>query len=411
MLTAPQPVASPVRLARFVTGYAAAVVLVPAMGLPDHPSGAQVGAVAVAVVVAVLAMGTVARLVTRPRLALVGLGLVGTAALVAGVVPAGSISVVIGLLAGAGVGLLAPEVPSVALLRSGGGVGLTVGVVQAGVARLVLGGDLGLIALVLQAAAVTGWSLGSAARPRPRVDRTGRLVTGGAVAVALVLVAWVGGNDPAGGWFGSVITHGPRTSNQVALTFDDGPNQTYTLQVRDLLDRYGVKGTFFTVGKALVQRPDLTKALVDDGHLVGNHSYFHSYWGWLNPRYPELDRTQEAFKAQLGVCPAFYRPPHGQRTPFISALVDHRGMSMVTWDVSAGDWATTDARLVADRVLAGVHPGSIILLHDALDGNLVADRSVVVAALPMILDGLKAKGLTPVRLDVLLGRPGYLPSC
>jgi peptidoglycan/xylan/chitin deacetylase (PgdA/CDA1 family) len=86
-------------------------------------------------------------------------------------------------------------------------------------------------------------------------------------------------------------------------------------------------------------------------------------------------------------------------------------MSTVTWNVSAGDWATDDPALVASRVLHRVRPGSIILLHDGLDGRTTADRSVVVAALPRILDGLKARGLEAVRLDDLLGGPGYLDHC
>jgi peptidoglycan/xylan/chitin deacetylase (PgdA/CDA1 family) len=86
-------------------------------------------------------------------------------------------------------------------------------------------------------------------------------------------------------------------------------------------------------------------------------------------------------------------------------------MNVVNWDVSAADWATDDPELVASRVLSRVKPGSIILLHDGLDGNIGADRSVVVKALPLIIEGLKAKGLKPVRLDELLGLPGYVENC
>src|SRR5690242_6828522 len=108
-------------------------------------------------------------------------------------------------------------------------------------------------------------------------------------------------------------------------------------------------------------------------------------------------------------CPAFFRPPHGQRTPFMSWKVDHRGMTTVTWDVSAADWSSHGGAAVAADVLARTKPGSIILLHDGLDGNVHADRSVLLTALPLILDGLKARGLQPVRLDTLLDRPGYVP--
>lgn len=229
--------------------------------------------------------------------------------------------------------------------------------------------------------------------------------------LSIALVLWVAGNDPTVQWFGGIVTHGDRHDQRVALTFDDGPDDPFTLDISRILDEHGVKGTFFEVGKAIDARPAIVRALYADGHLVANHSYHHDYWRWLDPRYPELDRTQAAFQRQLGVCPAYFRPPHGQRTPFMLAHVSSRGMHTVTWDVSAGDWATPDAALVAKRILDGVKPGSIVLLHDGLDGRVTADRSVLVRALPLILDGLRAKGLTPVRLDELLGTAGYLDHC
>jgi peptidoglycan/xylan/chitin deacetylase (PgdA/CDA1 family) len=225
---------------------------------------------------------------------------------------------------------------------------------------------------------------------------------------AILTMSWVAANTPTVNWFGGTVSHGSRDSNEVAITFDDGPDDPFTLQVRDILDAHGVKGTFFTVGKALDARPDISRALLDDGHLLGDHSYHHDYWRWLDPRYPELDRTQNAFERNLGVCPAFFRPPHGQRTPFISWLVHRRDMTMVTWDVSAADWSSHDGAQVAADVLKRAEPGSIILLHDGIDGTVHADRSVLLTALPLILDGLKERGLQPVRLDELLDKPGYV---
>jgi chitin deacetylase len=197
----------------------------------------------------------------------------------------------------------------------------------------------------------------------------------------------------------------------VALTFDDGPNPGSTLTVARILDDSGVKGAFFTVGKALDARPDISRTLLADGHLLGDHSYHHDYTGWLDPGYPELRRTQAAFRRRLRVCPAFFRPPHGQHTPFMAHAVEARHMTMVTWDVSAGDWATSDAQLVARRVLTRVRNGSIIDLHDGLDGRVGVNRSVLVRALPLILDGLRRKGLEVVRLDRLLRLSGYGATC
>jgi peptidoglycan/xylan/chitin deacetylase (PgdA/CDA1 family) len=95
----------------------------------------------------------------------------------------------------------------------------------------------------------------------------------------------------------------------------------------------------------------------------------------------------------------------------MNLLLHNRHMSSVTWDVSAGDWATDDAALIAERVLRKVRPGSVILLHDGLDGDPTVDRSVIVRALPLILDGLRERGLQPVRVDELVGETGYVDSC
>lgn len=242
-------------------------------------------------------------------------------------------------------------------------------------------------------------------------SRGGRLLVWGAPMLALVTAAYIGATTPSVTWFGSLTHHGPRGGDEVAITFDDGPNPPFSLEISTILDRYGAKGTFFIVGKALDARPDVARALLDDEQLLGNHSYTHDAFHWLDPRYGELGETQGAFKRTLGVCPAFFRPPHGSHTPFMAREVGNAGMTMVTWDVSAGDWATNDAQLVAKRVLDNVQAGSIILLHDGIDGNIGADRKVILAALPLILDGLGQRGLKPVTLDKLLSVPGYLESC
>ena len=208
-------------------------------------------------------------------------------------------------------------------------------------------------------------------------------VTGITVAFGLFAVFWVGSTAPTVEWFGSVYSHGPRSGNEVALTFDDGPNPPFTLEIASILEAHGVRGTFFEVGKAVVQRPDITKQLIARGHTVGDHSYYHGAFSYLNPAYPELDKAQTAFKDAVGTCPALYRPPHGTHTPFMSDKIDSDGMTLINWDVSAQDWIETDPQRLATNILARVKPGSIILLHDGIDGNIGADRSVILDALPL----------------------------
>jgi peptidoglycan/xylan/chitin deacetylase (PgdA/CDA1 family) len=220
---------------------------------------------------------------------------------------------------------------------------------------------------------------------------------------------YVGAETPSAHWFGGGITHGSPAGDEVALTFDDGPNLSATLPIMRILDAAGVKGTFFEVGKAIDAEPQITRELRAHGQLLGNHSYNHDQWRWLDPRYPELSRTQQAFRRAIGVCPAFYRPPHGDRTPFLAHVVNDHHMRMILWNDSSGDWALKNPDTIARRILRGARPGSIIVLHDGLDGLPSADRTVLVRALPLILDGLRAKHLRPVGLDQLIGGPAYVP--
>jgi peptidoglycan/xylan/chitin deacetylase (PgdA/CDA1 family) len=353
----------------------------------------------VSLLLAILVAAQVAKLIPRPRFAVLGAIVALVGLVLFAVTPSGVIDLSIGIAFGLGVGLAMPA-PRLTDRRV-----LALGAVGALSALLSLR-LTGLVVVV--SAAIT---IATHRGVRERVSRRSMAVVMAGVLLAGGLVLWVGANDPTVQWFGHVITHGDRGDRRVALTFDDGPDDPFSLMVSAILDTHGAKGTFFEVGKAIDARPEIARALYADGHLLGNHSYHHDYWRWLDPRYPELDRTQDAFQQQLGICPAFFRPPHGQRTPFMLAHASSKNMVTATWDVSAGDWSATDGAEVARRILDQVRPGSIILLHDGIDGTVTADRTVLIDALPIILDGLKAKGLEPVRLDQLLGRPGYLDHC
>jgi len=197
--------------------------------------------------------------------------------------------------------------------------------------------------------------------------------------------------------------------NEVAITFDDGPSTEATPAIMNILDRAGVKASFFVVGKALDADPQIVRALYEHGHLVGNHAYHHDAWRWLDPSYPELERTQDAFARQLGTCPVWFRPPRGQHTPLMANVVHRHRMRLVMWDVSAGDRRTNDPQVIADRVLRAARPGSIIELHDGFDGKPWVNQSAIVQALPLILQGLQERHLRPVRLDQLIGGPAYQP--
>ncbi len=237
------------------------------------------------------------------------------------------------------------------------------------------------------------------------------LALGSTLIVAVSgITGYFGASTVGATWFGGGVVHGSRTSGEVAITFDDGPDTTATPAILKILDAANVKASFFVVGKTLDTSPQVVRDLVADGQLVGNHSYHHDEWRWLDPRYPELQRTQDAFAREIGTCPVWFRPPHGQRTPLMARVVKDHRMRMAMWDVGVSDRGTNDPPSIANKVLEAVRGGSIIDLHAGVDGTSSAHRAAVVAALPLILDGLRARNLRPVRLDTLIGGPAY-QSC
>lgn len=405
----------PSRSAVVACGLAASAAAVPVAFLADGSPFREVVTTTVAVLLAVAVAGGIDRLAGGGRWRRwFGVAAFAVALLLYTVTPAGLATAILAVLAGAGVGMVSggdsgpwrrPTSPAIAAAAIGvlGVVALRWGFGPGSWAAL------WCLAVVLPAALVATFD--AAAAGTPRDGRAPRVVLTAVGVAAVGLLAWTGANDPQLSWFGPVTSNGDRASNRVALTFDDGPNGAYSLGIADILEAHGTRGTFFMVGKAIDADPATAEALRARGHLLGNHSYHHDYVRWLDPRYPELGRTQDAFERQLGACPVLYRPPHGQRTPFISAQVAADGMQTITWDVSGMDWSLTDGAEVARRILDRVRPGSIILLHDGLDGNVGANRQVVLDALPIILDGLEERGLQPVGLDELVGADAQLQPC
>ncbi|WP_320069212.1 polysaccharide deacetylase family protein [Micromonospora sp. RTGN7] len=195
------------------------------------------------------------------------------------------------------------------------------------------------------------------------------------------------------GLFGARATTG---SAEVALTFDDGPDPRYTPQVLELLRQYGVKATFCVVGENARNHPDLIQAIVADGHTLCNHSWQHDVL--LGKRSPDvirddLLRTNAAIRDAAPTAPiVYFRQPGGAWTyPVVSAAED-LGMTPLHWTVDPSDWSVPGAAKIADFVLNGVQPGSVVLLHDA-GGN----RQGTVDALYLILPDLTAR----LRLEAL----------
>jgi peptidoglycan/xylan/chitin deacetylase (PgdA/CDA1 family)/glycosyltransferase involved in cell wall biosynthesis len=250
------------------------------------------------------------------------------------------------------------------------------------------------------------------AMARPQVWRPVRVWS---LAAALSAVLAVGLYDMASPWsaaFGKTRWNGPSDDRVVALTFDDGPEEPYTSEVLDILHREHATATFFLIGDRVARDPATAARIVRDGNAVGNHSESHPFALAMEPaadQRREIDRAERTIHAATGVYPRIFRPPQGLRSPWLMQVTERDSLETVTWDDAAGDWNRLTPAEVEGRIVAQAHPGAIILLHDGLNLDWHADRSVVVKALPSIIERLRREGYRFVTVPELLHTPAGLP--
>jgi peptidoglycan-N-acetylglucosamine deacetylase len=187
-------------------------------------------------------------------------------------------------------------------------------------------------------------------------------------------------------------------SDAVALTFDDGPAPE-TGAVLRVLSRYGAHATFFQIGVQVPGRDAIERRILDAGDGLGDHSWRHESL----PSEASMASTQAAITRASGFRPCVFRPPGGTRDARLIADASALSMDTIIWDVDPQDWTRPGAGAIERRVLAQVHAGSVILMHDG-----GGDRSETLAALPTIITVLERRGFRLVTVESLLGfRPVY----
>lgn len=185
----------------------------------------------------------------------------------------------------------------------------------------------------------------------------------------------------------------------IALTFDDGPGPKNTAQVLEILKKNNIKATFFMVGMMVKNFPQVAKQVAADGHVIGNHTWHHSYRRVdVATAASEINRTADIIYKTTGVKTTLFRPPGG----FLhNGLVDYaksQKYAVMMWsDESSDTQRREQPPALIKNVLKGVKPGAIVLLHDG-GGN----RSRTVQALPQIISNLKAEGYKFVTIPELL---------
>ena len=188
---------------------------------------------------------------------------------------------------------------------------------------------------------------------------------------------------------------------KIAITFDDGPHEM-TEKVLEVLAKYNAKATFFCVGSQIEKHQDIFKKIIQEGHIVGNHSYSHSdFFGFFSTQkvFDELQKTNDIIRNVSGKKVNFFRPPFGVTNPKIRRAISLTKHKVIGWNIRSLDTVIKNEIVVFERVKRNVVPGGIILFHDT------SLKSVNV--LEQLLLFLQSENYEVITIDVLLNSPAY----
>jgi peptidoglycan/xylan/chitin deacetylase (PgdA/CDA1 family) len=216
---------------------------------------------------------------------------------------------------------------------------------------------------------------------------------------------------PRSQWFGPTFTGGAAAARQIALTYDDGPNDRQTPELLETLDKHGVKATFFMVGRYVNLHPKVAEAVARAGHAVGNHTYTHPNLIFCSRTQirAQLEECERALSGAVGEHSRLFRPPFGARRPQVLRVARHLGLTTVMWSITGYDWNANPADKIAAHVVRRAHGGDVILMHDG--GHLAcgADRKHTVMATERIIQRCRDLGFAFVTVQKMMTTEAPVP--
>jgi peptidoglycan/xylan/chitin deacetylase (PgdA/CDA1 family) len=226
------------------------------------------------------------------------------------------------------------------------------------------------------------------------------------VSTAAAVAAGYQSMAPTGQWYGRTFTGLSPGSRQIALTYDDGPNDPHTLRLLEVLAKHGVKATFFLIGRYVRQRQEIVSEIVQAGHVVGNHTFNHPLLTFKSETEirRELSQCRDALQDAIGQHSNLFRPPFGGRRPAVLRVARELGMEPVMWNVTGYDWNAPPAEKIERTVEKGIRGGDVILLHDGGHKQMGADRSNTVTATDHLITRYKSEGYEFLTIPQMMGR-------
>lgn len=188
---------------------------------------------------------------------------------------------------------------------------------------------------------------------------------------------------------GNVYVHKSTEDKKIALTFDDGPHPSKTEQILNVLKKYKVKGTFFTIGQNAERYPEILQKIMAEGHEIANHTYDHKSIYKLSEREIQLSvqKCSKIIREITGVEPKLFRPPEGFMNDNIARFMDQDGYNVILWKIDTYDWKGRSAEDIYQTVVSKIHCGDIILMHD-----YIWRKSNTPEALDLIIPRLLSEG-------------------
>jgi peptidoglycan-N-acetylglucosamine deacetylase len=226
----------------------------------------------------------------------------------------------------------------------------------------------------------------------------------GLTAAAAASAAGYQSMAPQGQWYGRTFAGGLRGRKQIALTYDDGPNDPHTLKLLDVLAKHSVRATFFMIGRYVQQRPDIARAVAQAGHVIGNHTFTHPlliFESAARTRMQLVD-CQQTLEDAIGEHSNLFRPPFGGRRPATIKIARELRLQTVMWNVTGYDWNAPPAAVIEKKVMRQMRGGDVILLHDGGHRALGADRAQTVIATGNLIRRYKDQGYEFVTVETAI---------
>jgi peptidoglycan/xylan/chitin deacetylase (PgdA/CDA1 family) len=203
------------------------------------------------------------------------------------------------------------------------------------------------------------------------------------------------------GFFLKSICSVKTIDKKIALSFDDGPD-VFTGRILDILKDHHVEAAFFCIGKKIPGNEEQIKRMIQDGHIIGNHSFTHhplfDFFG-SGRMLRDMNEMNQSIKNFTGLGPRFFRPPYGVTNPNLKKAVMLGGFISIGWSIRSYDTVIENRHRLLNKILSALKPGAILLLHDTSETTL--------SILPELLDNIRQKDYQIVRLDKLVNLSPY----